>query len=274
MTLNDLSEAPAALLHHPIRFVEVCGHRLEYVDIPAHQVHRPPLLFLHEGLGSVAMWRDFPASVAAATGCRIVVYSRYGFGRSSARSAPYTPRFMHEEALDILPAMRSALAIDRPVLIGHSTGGSMALIHAGARNSDVIGLVVMAPLTFVEEFNLESIGKAKTTYQTTDMRERLARHHDDVDGVFWGWNDIWLHPDFKSWTIAADLAGIRCPILAILGEDDEYSTMAQIDVIQQNAVNAASLDFLKLADCRHSPHRDQPAIVIQAITRFIDDLRG
>lgn len=273
MTLNDLSAKPAALTHHSIRFVEACGHRLEYLDIPAHQVRRPPLIFMHEGLGSVTLWRDFPARVAAATGCRIVAYSRCGFGRSSPRRTPYTPRFMHEEALEILPALRSALAIERPVFIGHSTGASMALIHAGDSRSDVAGLVVMAPLVFVEEFNLESIRAARNVYRTTEMRERLARHHDDVDAVFWGWNDIWLHPDFKSWTIAPDLNGIRCPILAILGEDDEYSTPAQVDALQRNAVNAASLDFLKLADCRHSPHRDQPDIVIEAITRFVDEVQ-
>jgi pimeloyl-ACP methyl ester carboxylesterase len=180
---------------------------------------------------------------------------------------------MHEEALEILPALRSALAIERPVFVGHSTGASMALIHAGDSRSDVAGLVVMAPLVFVEEFNLESIRAARSVYRTTDMRERLARHHDDVDAVFWGWNDIWLHPDFKSWTIVPELNGIRCPILAILGEDDEYSTPAQVEALQRNAVNAASLDFLKLADCRHSPHRDQPDIVIEAITRFIDELQ-
>ena len=263
-----------ALVHHAIRFVEVCGHRLEYVEIPAHQVHRPPLVFLHEGLGSVAMWRDFPARVATATGCRTVVYSRYGFGRSSPRRARYTPRFMHEEALEIFPALRAALGIERPVLVGHSTGASMALIHAGAPASDVAGLVVMAPLTFVEEFNLDSIRNAKTVYATSELREKLARYHDDVDGVFWGWNEIWLHPDFRSWSIESDLPGIRCPILAVLGEDDEYSTPAQIAAVERHAVNAASFDYLRLADCRHSPHRDQPAIVIEAIGRVLDELPG
>jgi len=273
VTLNDVSGAPVALSHPAVRFVEACGHRIEYVDIATHQVQRPPLVLMHEGLGSVAMWRDFPARIAAATGCRTIAYSRYGFGRSSRRLAPYTPRFMHDEALQIFPALRSALAIERPVLIGHSTGGSMALIHAGDGRWDVAGLVLMAPLTFVEEFNLDSIRAAKTLYETTDMRSKLARYHDDVDGVFWGWNDIWLHPDFKSWSIAGDLAGIGCPILAILGEDDEYSTTAQIDVIAANARRAASFDFLRLADCRHSPHRDQTPIVIEAISRFLDDLQ-
>ena len=273
MTSNHAFTEVALPLHHDVHFVDVRGHRLEYVDMPAHQVHRPPLVFLHEGLGSVAMWRDFPARVASATGARTIVYSRYGFGRSSPRRAPYTPRFMHEEALEILPALRATLSLDRPVLVGHSTGASMALIHAGSQRWDVAGLVVMAPLTFVEESNLESIRAAKTIYQTTDMREKLNRYHDDVDGVFWGWNDIWLHPYFKSWSIADDLAGIRCPLLAILGNDDEYSTPAQVEMIERNAVNAARFDLLKLADCRHSPHRDQPAIVLEAIGRFIDQLQ-
>lgn len=274
MTSTHPSSDHATRSHRTVRFVEACGHRLETIDIAAHQVNRPPLIFLHEGLGSVALWRDFPFKIAAATGCRTVVYSRYGFGRSSPRKAPYTPRFMHEEALEILPALRSALAIERPVLIGHSTGSSMSLIHAGDRRSEVAGLVVMAPLTFVEEFNLDSIRAAKTLYETTPMRERLARYHDDVDGVFWGWRDIWLHPDFRNWSIERDLAGIRCPILALLGEDDEYSTPAQVELIERCAVGAASFDFLNLADCGHAPHRDQPAIVTEAILRFIDDLES
>ncbi|MGC1818026.1 MAG: alpha/beta hydrolase [Casimicrobiaceae bacterium] len=234
MTLGDLPSPGAAALHHTLRFADACGHRLEYVDIPARRMHRPPLVLLHEGLGSVAMWRDFPGRVAAATGCRSIVYSRYGFGRSSPRVEPCTPLFMHEEALRILPALRAELGIARPVLIGHSTGASMALIHAGAEGADVAGLVIMAPLVFVEEFNLDSIRAAREVYRTTDMRQKLARYHDDVDGVFWGWNDIWLHPAFRSWSIADDLRGIRCPILAILGDDDEYSTPAQIDAIRRN----------------------------------------
>jgi len=270
MTTMHPQAGTSSLSHLAIRFVDACGHRLEYIDIAAHRAHRPTLLFLHEGLGSVAMWRDFPAQVAAATGCRTVVYSRYGYGRSSPRQAPYTPRFMHEEALEILPALRAALAVERPVLIGHSTGASMALIHAGAGRWDVAGLVVMAPLVFVEESNLVSIRGVKQVYETTKMRELLGRYHDDVDRVFWGWRDIWLHPDFRAWSIASDLAGIRCPILAVLGGSDEYSTPAQIDTLKRNARNAASVDFLQLADCGHSPHRDQPAVVIEAIARFLD----
>ena len=273
MTLADVSGNSAPPQHRATRFVEAVGHRLEYVDIPTHQVDRPPLVFLHEGLGSVALWRDFPAKVAAATGCRTLVYSRCGFGRSSPRRAPFTPRFMHEEAVVILPALRAALKIDHPVLVGHSTGASMALIHAGDRRCDVRGVVAMAPLVFVEEFNLESIRNAKTVYETTGMREKLARYHDDVDSVFRGWRDIWLDPDFRSWSIERDLAGVRCPILAILGEDDEYSTPAQVAALEKSTVNAKSFDFMKLADCRHSPHRDQPQAVLDAIRRFIEELQ-
>lgn len=272
MTSRPPSGEPALVPHRDSRFVDVHGHRLEYIDIPAHQVGRAPLVFLHEGLGSVGMWRDFPARVALTTGARTIAYSRYGFGRSSPRRVPYTTRFMHEEALEILPALRVALSIDRPVLIGHSTGASMALIHAGDARWAVAGLVVMAPLTFVEESNLESIRNAKTLYRTTDMRKKLSRHHDDVDAVFWGWNDIWLHPDFRAWSIEQDMAGIRCPLLAILGEDDDYSTPAQIAAIERAAVHAPSFDFLRLADCRHAPHRDQEAIVLEAIVRFVDEL--
>ncbi|MDE2003157.1 MAG: alpha/beta hydrolase, partial [Betaproteobacteria bacterium] len=206
------------------------------------------------------------------TGCRTIAYSRYGSGRSSRRIEPYLPRFMHDEAFRILPVLRAELGIASPVLIGHSTGASMALIHAGAEGSDVAGLVVMAPLVFVEQSNLDSIRAAQAVYRTTDMRQKLARYHDDVDGVFWGWNDIWLDSRFRSWSIADDLRGIRCPILAILGDDDPYSTPAQIDAIRHSAVSAAGLEFLKLPDCRHSPHRDQSSTVIDAIGRFVDAL--
>jgi pimeloyl-ACP methyl ester carboxylesterase len=274
MTIADLPARATTPPAHRVRFVEVCGHRLEYADIPAHQLDRPTLLFLHEGLGSVSMWRDFPARLAAHTGCRTVVYSRYGHGRSSARRAPYAVDFMHVEALEVLPALRAALAIDRPVLVGHSTGASMALIHAGAGRFGVEGVVAMAPLCFVEEFNLASIRGMRDVYATTDLRERLARHHDDADAVFRGWNDIWLNPDFKAWSIEDCLPGIRCPVLAILGEDDEYSTPAQIELIARRAVGAPDVELLRLADCRHSPHKDQPAAVIDAVSAFIERIRG
>ena len=255
-----------------IQFLEIEDGKLEYLDIPARAPDRPELLLLHEGLGSVSMWRDFPAAIAAASGCRTVAYSRFGFGRSSPRRAPYTPRFMHEEAFETIPELRTRLGIGRPVVVGHSTGASMALVHAGAQRWEVAGVVAMAPLTFVEESNRASILEARRLYEDNDWREKLERHHDDVDAVFWGWNDTWLDPGFASWSIAQDLAGVRCPILAILGRQDPYSTAAQVEAIAKNATGAASLEVLELADCGHSPHRDQPAIVVRTIARFVDSV--
>ena len=252
-----------------IQFVEVEDAKLEYLDIPARNPGRPELLFLHEGLGCVSLWRDFPVRVASSTGCRAVVYSRRGFGRSSPRKDRYTPRFVHDEALETLPALRAGLGIARPVLIGHSTGASMALLHAASGRWPVAGVVAMAPLTFVEESNLESIRNAGALFATTDLREKLARHHDDADAVFRGWHDIWLDPRFRSWNLARDLAGIRCALLAILGANDEYSTPTQVDLIEKSAARAARFERLELAECGHAPHRDQPRAVLEAVTRFV-----
>lgn len=272
MTLRKSFDSNVIPESSGIHFLEVEGGKLEYLDIPASRPGRPELLLLHEGLGSVSMWRDFPAVIAAASGCRTVAYSRFGFGRSAPRRAPYTPSFMHEEALETIPELRTKSGIERPVLVGHSTGASIALIHAGAQRREVAGVVAMAPLTFVEESNRASILDARRAYEASDWREKLARHHDDVDGVFWGWNDTWLDPGFASWSIAPELAHVRCPILAILGRQDQYSTPAQVEAIAKNATRAARLEVLELAECGHSPHRDQPAVVVRTITRFVDSV--
>ena len=255
-----------------IPFQEIGGARLEVLDIAARRPGLPELLLLHEGLGSVSMWRDFPAALGVATGCRVVAYSRAGFGRSSPRTAPYTSRFMHEEALETIPELRERLGIERPVLVGHSTGSSMALIHAGANRWDVAGVVAMAPLVTLEPSNLESIREAKRLYVTTGWREKLARHHDDVDAVFRGWSDTWLEPLFHSWDILADVAGVRSPILAILGYDDQYSTPRQIDAIASNARPATRIEVLRLPGVGHAPHREQPAMVVPAIAAFVDSV--
>lgn len=245
--------------------IEVGDIRLECLDIPASRPNVPELLLLHEGLGSVSMWRDFPAVLAASTGCRTIAYSRRGFGRSSPRVDPYGLRFMHEEALETLPRLRDQLGIARPVLVGHSTGASMGLIHAGAGRWDVAAVVAMAPLTTVENSNVESILAARRHYESTDWREKLSRHHDDVDSVFYGWNDTWLRPEFRAWNILEDIAGIRCPVLAILGDDDPYSSVAQVDAIAANASAAANVRIVRIARCGHAPHRDKPEVVVPAI---------
>ena len=247
---------------HPTSFVEVRGHRLEHVDIPPGRPARPEILLLHEGLGSVSLWRDFPELIARRTGCRTIAYSRAGFGRSSPRTQPFTRAFMHEEALEMLPALREALGIQRPVLVGHSTGASMALIHAAHYPSPV---VAMAPFAFVERSNVEAI---RLNAAREELRGRLARHHDDVDTIFHGWRDLWTDPDFASWSIEEDLGRLRCPVLAILGDRDEYSTPAQVERIAEKATHA-HVEKMFIADCGHAPHRDHPEVVLEAIDRFI-----
>ena len=249
-------------------FVEVRGARLECLDIPAVEPGKPDVLLLHEGLGSVSLWRDFPRRLAERTRGRVVAYSRAGFGRSAPRTHAYTPRFMHEEALDVLPDLRRTLGLERPVLVGHSTGASIALLHAAA--APVAGVVAMAPFAFVEESNLAAIGAARERY--ADLRDRLARHHDDVEGVFFGWSDLWLDPSFRAWDISADVAPVRCPVLLILGERDEYSTAAQLERIAA-AVNAR-VETLRLPESGHAPHRDEPEAVLAAIERFIATLEA
>lgn len=248
-------------------FVTVAGHRIEYERIEVTRSGRPTLVFLHEGLGSVSMWKSFPGDVAHATNCNAVMYSRYGYGDSDSLVAPRGVRYMHDEALVALPELLDRLAIDRPILVGHSDGASIAIIYAGASGRDVAALVLMAPHVLVEDISTRSIAEAKTAYETTELREKLARHHRDVDSTFRGWNDIWLHPDFRRWNIEEYLPNIACPVLAIQGEDDEYGTMDQLARIERRVPD---VELLELADCRHSPHKDQPAAVIEAVRRFVD----
>lgn len=246
--------------------------RIEYQWIAPQRARAPLLVFLHEGLGSVAMWRDFPQRLCDAAGCRGLVYSRPGYGRSTPRAAneSWDLDFMHRQAHDVLPALFDALGIapatDRVWLFGHSDGGSIALLHAARFPAGVAGLVVLAPHVMVEDISVASIEQARTAYQTTDLRTRLARYHDDPDSAFWGWNDIWLKPAFRHWSITAELGTIRCPVLAVQGQDDEYGTMAQIREIARCVPTA---ELLELSACGHSPHRDQPDRLIAAVTHFI-----
>ena len=237
---------------------------------PQHPVAgRPVIVFLHEGLGSLAMWKDFPQAVADATGCRALVYSRAGYGHSEPRRGPRSVRYMHTEALETLPALLDVLHIDNPVLLGHSDGGSIALIFAGGTGRPLVGVIVMAPHVLVEPLSVSSIAAARETFLTTDLREKLRRYHDDPESVFWGWNDIWLDPAFRSWDIQEYLLRIDCPVLAIQGEDDEYGTMEQIRLIGRYVPRA---QLLELSHCGHSAHRDQPVAVTAAVVGFIDSL--
>ena len=228
----------------------------------------PLLVFLHEGLGSLAMWKDFPQRLCEAGGLRGLVYSRPGYGHSTPRPADerWQPDFMHDQAREVLPALLRALGIDaareRPWCFGHSDGGSIALIHAALHPDWVGGLIVVAPHIFVEDLSVSSIEQARLAYLNTDLSRKLGRYHADADSAFWGWNQIWLDPAFRDWNIEALLPQIRCPVLAVQGHDDEYGTMAQIDGIARALPDRTRL--LKLDACGHSPHRDQPEALIRA----------
>jgi len=248
--------------------ISVDGHRLEYLWIGESG---PTLVFLHEGLGSIRQWRDFPENVARATGCRALVYDRYGYGNSDVLAeARVGLDFMHREALDFLPEMLFQLKVENPILIGHSDGASIALIHAG--KFPTRGVATMAAHVFVEEFGLTSIRELNRTFEASDLPERLGKYHRDARRTFHLWADAWLDPAFRDWNIEAFLPRIRCPLLAIQGEDDEYGTMAQLDAIARQAGGACEL--LKLANCGHSPYKDQVDPVLNSIAGFIKKIVG
>lgn len=252
------------------------GHRLEYSQIdpgprPGAAGDAPVLVFLHEGLGSVAMWKDFPAQVVRATGVPALVYSRYGYGKSDRLAEARAVNYMHREALEVLPQLLDALSIRNPILIGHSDGASIALIHAGAGSRPVRGLVLLAPHVFVEHITVTSIAEAKVAFENTDLPAKLARYHDDAESTFRGWNDIWLHPDFRRWNIEEYLPGVACPVLLIQGKDDQYATAAQVKAIASQ-VNGP-VEALLLPNCAHSPHVDQKQASVEKIAHFVALLR-
>ena len=253
-------------------FVEAAGRSLSYEWIEGDGRAKPTLIFLHEGLGSIRQWREFPAQVVAASGCRALVYDRYGYGQSEVlEEARRTVRFMHDEALSFLPELRKALQVEDAILVGHSDGASIALIHAGA-GYPVRGVAVMAPHVFIEPICLSSIDKAKQIFETTDFAEKLRRYHRDARKTFYGWADVWTEENFNSWDIREEyLRKIRCAVLAIQGHGDEYGTMAQLDEIARTV--GGPCELLKLEDCGHTPFRDQPQKTLAAITRFIDPLK-
>lgn len=248
-------------------FVTAAGHSLEYEMLAGSA---PTLVLLHEGLGSIGQWRDFPRRVAQTTGCAVLVYARYGYGQSDVLAEERVPvGFMHHEALKSLPEVLATFGIADAVLVGHSDGASIALIHAGS-GYPVRGVVAMAPHVFVEDICIASIVAAREAFEGTDLPERLGKYHRDPRKTFFLWNDVWLDPEFRRWNIEEYLPGITCPVLAIQGEDDEYGTMAQLDAIERQVKGPCEL--LKLPRCGHSPQRDQPEIVLAALTRFVRKL--
>jgi len=251
--------------------IEAGCQRLEVKRIDVGAQRRPSLVFLHEGLGSAAMWKDFPSHVAHSSGCNTIVYSRNGHGQSPIAVREHAVGYMHDEALETLPALLDQLGVERPILVGHSDGASIALIHAATSGRPVTGVVAMAPHVMVEDVSVTSIAATNDAFLNTEMRPKLARYHADADAVFWRWNRIWLSPQFRGWNIEELLSRLTCPVLAIQGADDEYGTMAQVESIQRRVADA---EILELGDCRHSPHKDQPAATLEAITAFVDRITG
>jgi pimeloyl-ACP methyl ester carboxylesterase len=255
-----------------VAHLRIGNQQLDYKWLGAAPAEAPTLVFLHEGLGSVSMWRDFPKRVVEATGDGALVYSRAGYGDSDPVDLPRTVHFMHDEALITLPKVLDAMSIREAILIGHSDGGSIALIHAGGtKDARVRGLILEAPHVFVEEHGLRRISAIAEEYRNGDLRRRLKRHHGrNVDCAFWGWNSVWLDPEFRSWNIEEYLPKIRVPVLVIQGEDDSYGTLRQVEAIEKRCSGPVTTVILE--DCGHSPHVDQPATTLEAIVEFVSGI--
>ena len=224
---------------------------------------------LHEGLGSIAMWRDFPEQLAQRTDCNVLLYSRYGHGKSQRLTEKRCVHFMHHEAKIVLPQLLECFQIRRPILLGHSDGGSIALIYAGTYPDAVRALILEAPHVFLENVCIQSIERISELYKTSQLPMSLRRYHDHPDEMFWGWTEIWLSPEFRSWNIEEYLVGITCPVLVVQGEQDEYGTVAQVQAIKNRVPGTQSL---LLPQCGHAPHREQAAATLDAISKFVADL--
>jgi pimeloyl-ACP methyl ester carboxylesterase len=251
-----------------VEFVDVGADRLEVLRIAPGRT-RPPQVFLHEGLGSVAGWRGFPRALADRLDAPGLVYSRRGYGRSTPLARMRATDYLHREAWDVLPALLARCGVERPLLVGHSDGGSIALLYAAHHAPRAIA--IMAPHVFVEDVTIAGIEQARAAWSAGKLREPLARVHDDPDGAFFGWNDGWLNPAFRRWNIEAELPRIRCPVLAIQGHDDQYGTMEQLDRIARGVPHAR---LLKLEQCGHAPQRDQPERVMAAIAALYEEALG
>ncbi|MFQ5938267.1 MAG: alpha/beta fold hydrolase, partial [Acidiferrobacterales bacterium] len=235
---------------------------------------RPTLVFLHEGLGCLGMWGNFPARVASDTNCGALVYSRSGYGDSTPLERPRTPRYLHQEALHVLPEVLHTMGIERSVLIGHSDGASIALIYAGGTPAPATcALVLEAPHVFVEDITIEGVREAGGLYRSTDLSQKLARYHgDQTNAVFWSWYDTWLSAEFRDWNIEEYLSRINRPMLLIQGEDDEYGTQRQVEAIRSQV--AAPAQLIMLPTCGHTPHHNQHEVTLTTMVGFIGSLVG
>jgi pimeloyl-ACP methyl ester carboxylesterase len=249
-------------------FLDIGSQRLEYRMIGPRPDEAPTLVLLHEGLGCVGLWGDFPDKLQAATGAGVFVYSRGGYGKSSPVALPRPLSYMHDEARETLPRLLDEIGFQRGLLIGHSDGASIAAIYAGSHQDHRIGgLVLMAPHFFTEDSGIASIVEARKAYESGDLRSRLSRWHTDVDNAFKGWNGAWLDPGFREWDITEQLTYIRVPILIVQGEDDQYGTVKQIEAAQEECY--CPVEVAPLPNAKHSPQRDAPEATLKVISEFV-----
>ena len=249
-------------------FIDIAGKRLEYGYWGDAAGNKPTLVFLHEGLGSLSMWRDFPEQVARRTGCSALAYSRAGYGNSEEADHRRSVAFMHQEAIEVLPEFLEKMHVRDVLLVGHSDGGSIALIYSAKPVVPVLALVLEAPHVFVEETTIQSIASSKEEYLFGNLKSRLAKYHPRTDETFLGWSDVWLRPEFLSWNIEEFLPRIRVPVLVIQGEKDRFGTVRQVEAIQKNF--AGPVETLLIPECGHSPHREKPEQVMTAMVSFIE----
>jgi pimeloyl-ACP methyl ester carboxylesterase len=251
----------------PSGFLSIDGADLEYIWLAPQSAAAPTIVMLHEGLGSVGLWGDFPEKLQQATGAGIFAYSRAGYGQSSAVTLPRPLDYMQREALDVLPKVLDAIPFKRGLLLGHSDGASIAAIYAGSHQDHRLqGIALIAPHFIVEDISVKSIAAIKTTYETTDLRTKLARWHKDVDNAFYGWNGAWLDPQFRDWDISDYLAYIRVPVMVLQGVDDQYGTLRQAEIAQDECY--CPVDLKIIAGAAHAPHREAPGPTLEAIAQF------
>ncbi len=253
-------------------FLNINGTQLEYACWGPAPDQAPTIVLLHEGLGCVALWRDFPAKLAAATGMGVLAYSRAGYGQSDGKPLPWPVHYMTDEAVDVLPQVLNAIGFRSGLLMGHSDGATIAAIYAGSvEDFRIRGLILMAPHFFTEPMGLSAIAAARDAYRSGDLKPKLARYHRDVDNAFVGWNDSWLNPDFETWNVGDVIDYFRIPTLAIQGAGDEYGTLAQIQEVETRSYAPVEVEILP--DCGHAPHLDQQDRVLSAVTDFTAHLQ-
>jgi pimeloyl-ACP methyl ester carboxylesterase len=253
----------------PTGFLAINGASLEYKWLVPQSADAPTIVMLHEGLGSVGLWGDFPEKLQQATGAGIFLYSRAGYGQSSQVTLPRPLDYMHREALVVLPKLLDAIGFRRGLLLGHSDGASIAAIYAGSHQDHRLqGVAMLAPHFIVEDISVQSIAEIKTAYETTDLKAKLARWHKDVDNAFYGWNGAWLDPKFREWDISDYLAYIRVPLLVVQGLDDRYGTMRQVEIAQDECY--CPVDVKVISGAAHSPHREAPGATLDAIAQFAE----